>query len=300
MTLIASDKKLEFMHIETFPDASTFLTATDKFLLADEANHNLILGLALMLVQSPTATPSLYAAFFDERKNVLGAIIWVQGRKIIATACPDAGAELLAEKLLALPDSREGVLGIFAPFEFATFFAKLWSQRVNVKSEVGMQQHLMRLDFADRFDKPNLPHGRLRRAWLEDLRNLRTWARSMAVETNMEEPPEETAELTRRMIEARRLFVWDVGGPVSMAGYSGNTVNGARINSVYTPPDRRRKGYARSVTWGVCEHLRQSGKKFVCLFADRHNPASVSMYEGMGFKIIGTMDSVKFRVMPNA
>jgi uncharacterized protein len=287
------------MRIETFHDASSFLTATDKFFLADEANHNLILGLALMLVQSPTATPSLYAAFYDGNKNVVGAVIWVQGRKLVATACPEEGAELLAEKLFTFSSAREGVAGIFAPFEFATAFAKAWSEKAKVKSDVGIQQNVMRMDFSDRFDKPNLPQGRLRRAWLEDLRNLRSWARSMAIETNMDEPPEETAELTRRMIEARRLFVWDVGGPVAMAGHSGNTPNGARINSVYTPPDQRRKGYARAVTWGVCETLRQSGKKFVCLFADRHNPASVQLYESMGFKIIGTMDLVKFRVMSN-
>ena len=119
----------------------------------------------------------------------------------------------------------------------------------------------------------------------------------MVVEANLEEPPEETAELTKRMIEARRLFVWDLSGPVAMGGHSGNTPNGARINTVYTPPDKRRKGYARACTWGICEHLRQSGKKFVCLFADRHNPASVMLYESMGFRTLDTLDEIKFRAL---
>ena len=282
------------MRLEIFPDAAQFLAATDQFLLSDEASHNLILSLALMLVQSPSATPSLFAACYD-KSQVCGAIIWVPGRKMVATDCPPEFADELVRAANKFRNVRETLTGILAPFAFANAFADAWRKHSAVNVIVGIQQHVMRLDFNEQWKRPRFPQGRFRRAWLEDLNKLRNWARSMVVETRLEEAPEETAELTRRMIEARRLFVWDSIGPVAMAGHSGNTPNGARINSVYTPQDQRRKGYARAVTWSVCEHLRQSGKKFVCLFADRHNPASVTMYEEMGFHIVGTLDDIRFR-----
>src|SRR3954467_14872394 len=106
LTLITSAKQtLLNMRIETFNDASEFLAATDQFLLADEANNNLLLSLALMLVQSPLTGPTLYAAFYDQ--GLCGALIWISGRKIVATACPTNGVDLLIKEVVKFQNARE-------------------------------------------------------------------------------------------------------------------------------------------------------------------------------------------------
>jgi hypothetical protein len=45
--------------------------------------------------------------------------------------------------------------------------------------------------------------------------------------------------------QARGLYLWVDGAPVSMAGYTGPTPHGIRVGPVYTPPELRGRGYAQ-------------------------------------------------------
>ena len=51
--------------------------------------------------------------------------------------------------------------------------------------------------------------------------------------------------------DGRTMVFWDDGGPVAMAGLSGPTPTGIRIGPVYTPPERRRRGYAGNLVAGI-------------------------------------------------
>lgn len=283
------------MRCEVFEDPAEFLAKTDQFLLRDEATNNLIVSFASMLVQSPGLTHNFFAQILDGETTV-GAALWVPGRKLLATSCPAEGVIVLVDALVKAREAPQKLEGLYAPRSTAEKLAQAWAQVSGKKFEAGLAQVVMKLEFGKRPEKPEMPQGRFRRAWLEDLRLLRSWALAMAAETKIEEPPEETAELVRHMIEARRLFVWDSGGPVAMGGLSGNTPNGARINSVYVPPQFRRKGYARACTWSIGETLRQSRKKFACLFADHENPGSVALYQGLGYEIVGDICDYSLKV----
>src|SRR5205823_15051346 len=59
-------------------------------------------------------------------------------------------------------------------------------------------------------------------------------------------PHPDAREQMRQRLAARHMFLWrDPGGQaVTMAGWSGRTPNGTRVNAVYTPPENRRRGYA--------------------------------------------------------
>ncbi|MCM2282718.1 MAG: GNAT family N-acetyltransferase, partial [Bdellovibrionaceae bacterium] len=166
---------------------------------------------------------------------------------------------------------------------------------LHAQAHLGLEQVIMRLDLrAPLTPQTRKAPGRLRRAWMEDFNVLRGWAQAMVLELKLYEAPHETAEVIRRAVEGRRYFVWDNGGPVAMFGHSGHTPHGARINSVYVPPAHRGRGYATAGVWQLSELLRQSGKSFACLFADRHNPQTIRMYEKLGYKIIGALDETRF------
>jgi predicted GNAT family acetyltransferase len=69
-----------------------------------------------------------------------------------------------------------------------------------------------------------------------------------------------------------------------MAGFSGSTPNGARVNLVYTKPGFRGKGYASSLAAEVSQGLLNEGKKFCVLFADLANPVSNGIYQKIGYQ----------------
>jgi len=81
----------------------------------------------------------------------------------------------------------------------------------------------------------------------------------------------------------RGMFIWEDGGPASMAAFGGLTRHGARIGPVYTPPDRRGHGYASAITAWLSQHLLDEGRQFCCLFTDLANPTSNHIYQTIGY-----------------
>jgi predicted GNAT family acetyltransferase len=86
-------------------------------------------------------------------------------------------------------------------------------------------------------------------------------------------------------------WLWgDEGATVSLAGHAepisvpGGTLT--RIGPVYTPLDRRRRGYAGAVTAALSAHLRAEGSR-VMLYTDAANPTSNGVYQRIGFRQVG-------------
>ena len=88
----------------------------------------------------------------------------------------------------------------------------------------------------------------------------------------------------RRRIMQRQVFLWLDPGPVCMAGFTGPTPNGIRIGVVYTPPERRRHGYATALTAALSQHLLDTGRRYCYLFTDVANTTSNGIYQKIGYK----------------
>ena len=87
--------------------------------------------------------------------------------------------------------------------------------------------------------------------------------------------------------QSGRYLFWTVDNvPVSMAGKVRETATLAAIFGVYTPPGHRARGYACSVTAGLCERLFAEGKRVLCLHTDLANPYSNRCYAKIGFKLV--------------
>ena len=138
--------------------------------------------------------------------------------------------------------------------------------------------------------------GRPRPADAGDRRLLVDWIRAFTAEANPEAPGLDDQEWVDRRLRGMSgtLYVWDHGGPVSMAGHGSATPNGARIGPVYTPPDRRRRGYASALVAGVSDIVLASGKRFCFLFTDLSNPTSNKIYQDVGYEFVCEAASVAF------
>jgi predicted GNAT family acetyltransferase len=71
-----------------------------------------------------------------------------------------------------------------------------------------------------------------------------------------------------------------------MAGLSGKTRHGIRVNLVYTPPNLRKKGYATACVAALTQRMLDSDKQFCCLYTDLANPTSNSIYQKIGYQPI--------------
>jgi uncharacterized protein len=73
---------------------------------------------------------------------------------------------------------------------------------------------------------------------------------------------------------------------VCMAVAHGRTPRGARIGYVYTPPERRRRGYAGACVAALSQQLLDSGLDFCVLYADLSNPTTNALYQSMGYRAL--------------
>jgi len=97
--------------------------------------------------------------------------------------------------------------------------------------------------------------------------------------------PIPTAGDIDRTIAQRRHWFWIVDGtPVALAGIGRRLTRTAAVNSVYTVPEYRGRGYAGAITAFVAKQIFDEGRKTVCLYADLHNVASNRCYLKLGFK----------------
>jgi predicted GNAT family acetyltransferase len=93
----------------------------------------------------------------------------------------------------------------------------------------------------------------------------------------------------------RVAYVWeDAGEVVAFAGVAGPTPRGIRIGPVYTPPDRRGRGYASNLVAEVSRRQLASGRNFCFLFTDLANPTSNHIYQTIGYVPVVDVDQYSF------
>ena len=90
-------------------------------------------------------------------------------------------------------------------------------------------------------------------------------------------------DIAERIAEGR-IWLWEdgLGTPVSLVGFNAPSFGVARVGPVYTPGERRGRGFASALTAHVSRLLRDSGAR-VCLFTDQANPTSNKIYAAIGY-----------------
>ncbi|MFG3526649.1 GNAT family N-acetyltransferase [Streptomyces sp. NPDC047917] len=146
---------------------------------------------------------------------------------------------------------------------------------------VEQEQRLYRL--ATLIPPSPVPPGRSRAAAAADRELLVRWVRDFAGGTGQSGAHAE--RLVDERIASGGLALWeDDGVPVSMAGVSPRIAGMVRVSTVYTPPERRGRGYAAAVTAEISRAAREAGAQEVLLFTDLANPTSNGVYRRIGYR----------------
>ncbi len=281
------------MEVVRLDDATAFLAEAEPLLLVDEARHNLILGIAGTIRDTPALYPRRSLWLVRDGSEVVAAALRTPPYNLILAKPRSTAALAALAEAVAAAEEIPGVVGTEPEIHE---FAELWSQHSGVPGRVNMRQGVYALDQVDLV--PSVP-GSARVATQHDRDLALRWWIAFGDEVLHEGGPgRERAEasLDHKLSDpASGILLWEDGGkPVSLAGWGGPTPNGIRIGPVYTPPELRGHGYATAVTAELSQRQLDAGRSFCFLYTDLANPTSNAIYERIGYRRIAEAAEVVF------
>ena len=258
-----------------------------------ESENNLPLGLVHTLARDLRYfgdDPPLLLSML-ENGNPVGVAVRTPPRKIVLSRI-DAEIEAAVNRLVKhLRSNQMMVPGVVGPERESQYFTDCWSKTIPGLAAT-ISTRLRVFEARSVVDVPLAP-GRMRLAGMEDLPIMSEWIEGFARETVGEESdPGKAMDKARKYIGERNLFVWDHGGPVSIARESRPMKHGTSISLVYTPPERRGRSYATSCVYWLTKKLLAGRHQFCSLFTDLANPTSNHIYPKVGYVPLG--DTLEF------
>lgn len=276
-------------------DPDAFLAVAGEFLGRREAEHNLLFGICSAVRAMPGVFGPGLQAFWtvrDASGTVVGAGLRTPPHNAVLSMADDpAAVDALAD---ALRD--EPLPGVVGPKAEAARFSSRWSALAGSAARVEIAERIFRLE---RLVPPSRPaSGSWRVVQERDRGLLARWLVAFSDEATPGAPPlDDPLAIADRWISGigRVGYAWEDGGEVvSLVGAGGETPNGIRIGPVYTPPERRGRGYATSLTAAATQDQLDRGRRFVFLFTDLANPTSNRIYRAIGYEQVCDVDQYRF------
>lgn len=281
------------MRVERVASHREFSARAAALIGQDEVRHTVMLGVLQHLRDHPDRYPEHYLWLVVEGDEVeAAALMTVPFHLLVARPRRDEALAVLAGHLRVDGPPIPGVNGALPE---AQVFADAWAAGGSVRRHVHMQMRLHQLEGLQAV--PAAPGG-ARPAVPEDHDIVLRWWREFAREAGLT-GDERSAEsiVAARLATPNSLLLWEDGGePVSMAGASWSSPGVARVGPVYTPPGRRRAGYATSLVASLTERLLAAGAHRCLLYTDLANPTSNSIYARVGYQ--GLLDAVQIDFEP--
>jgi predicted GNAT family acetyltransferase len=176
-----------------------------------------------------------------------------------------------------MPAMSEVCGPVVAANRCADRLATLYGKRVRTRTG-------MRIFQLTRVIPPRRTPGAMRVADERDLDLMLEWMEAFRVEIG--EPHELPHARLKERLGKKHFHLWEDPGPVAIAGWTGRTPNGVRINSVYTPPQHRGRGYASNLVAALTQEMLDEGRKFCFLYTDAANPTSNKIYQQIGYEFV--------------
>jgi len=182
--------------------------------------------------------------------------------------------------------------GVFGPAGTASRFADAWAR---LRKITATQTSVERLYEVRDLRFPEGVNGRLRRAAEADRELLLSWLPGFSTSPRWAGADLAAVFVTRRLA-AGDVWIWDDGGPVSMAARTEAVAGVSRIQAVNTPPELRGRGYASAGVASLSARVLAEGLRCV-LNANVSNAAANKVYRRLGYEAIS--DVLRYQLGPN-
>lgn len=279
--------------VERHPSAQSLLDRAGAFLASNEAENQLVLGIAGTIIRDPSRYTNPWLASVHEGDEVIAVAVKTPPWQPIMTRASQPAIDALVEALsqLAHAEGLQTVPGVHATEDTAERFAQSWSLRHGLQRTRTMRLRAFQLE---RVTAARWAGGKLRVAVDDDVALLARWLHAFHAEAAPQHPGQDHEVAARRAIATGGMYLWDDGGPVSFAGAYSSTPSGIRIGPVYTPPELRGRGYASSVVAAVSQRMLDAGSRRCFLYTDLDNPTSNAIYTRMGYTPVSDFAEWKF------
>ena len=278
------------MELRHYAGVDDFVAAAGPFLVAREAEHNLILGICSNLRDAPDAYKAPpYLATVTAGDRVVAVALQTPPFQLVLSEIDDPAAiEALAADLV-----DRDLPGALGPVEHVRAFVDARMAHGGPPGRLKISERIFRLTEV-KPPRPTPGHARVAERGDRDL--LAGWIAAFMREALGEDDPAGADELIDRWLagRGRTLHLWEDGRVVSLAGAGSATPNGIRIGPVYTPPEFRNRGYASALVAAVSQAQLDAGRRFCFLFTDQANPTSNHIYQAIGYEPVRDVDAYRF------
>ena len=278
------------LRLARFARADDLLALAGDFLAGREAEHNLLLCI-LGGLRSPApgaVGEAPYLAAVVRGDTVVSVALRTPPWNLVLSEIDDRAALPFIARDVAIDLVERGpdatIRGVLGPTAHAEAFARSW-----VRRRSGQRMRLARTERIFRLDHVRPPRpatGTSRLATMADRDLLVAWLHAFNDEALEGDEPADMAVIADRMLAGggRAAYLWDDEGPVSLTAIGGRTPHGVRVGPVYTPPERRGRGYASSLVAAISQSQLDAGCRSLFLFTDVANPTSNHVYRAIGYE----------------
>lgn len=273
------------MELQRYADVEDFLAAAGDFLVAREAEHNLLLGVCQTLRDTPDAySAPPYFAMVSDGDRILAVALQTPPFQLVLSEVDDP------EALVLLADDLTGrdLPGSVGPIEHVRAFMHERTARGAPPAHLTTSERIFQLTSVT---PPPPTSGHARIAEPADRALVARWLDAFMREA-LEDEQSDIEAMTERWISrrGRTLYLWQDGEVVSLAGVGSRTPNGVRIGPVYTPPESRNRGYASALVAAISQAELDAGRRFCFLFTDLANPTANHIYQAIGYEPVRDVD----------
>lgn len=277
---------------------SELLDRCDSLLVADPVSTNVVATVATAEAARGEAR-SAYLWLEQDGQPTAVAVV-TPGLPVALSRCDDEEAAAFAD---ALHDRGADVVGAAGPDGSARAFVRRWTGRTGTPVSREMRQGVY---VCDEVVWPAGVAGSSRLAAPTDEALVTGWLRDFAVEAGLDPAP---PHLVTHMLAEQRAHLWTVPAArvapttvtdetfadetVALLAVRTSRAGMARVGPVWTPPDRRRRGYASALTADVTAQVIARGHRAM-LFTDLDNPTSNGIYQAVGYRRVGDAAMLRF------
>ncbi|MDQ6836153.1 MAG: GNAT family N-acetyltransferase [Actinomycetota bacterium] len=259
-------------------DAAAFQARAGQF-IESRPQANVLATILLAILEGRYAhVRPVFGCQLDGDGTVTAAAIRTPPRSLITTELSEHETEPMLEAWLR---EDPGLPGVNGPPATVCALAAGWQRGVGGTARLGRSMAMHSLQRV--LDPARPPSGRLRHAEHSERDRLITWWQAFITETSHQDANDAEAMVDARL-DHDAVFVWDDGGAVSLVAVSPRVAGIVRIGPVYTPPERRRRGYAGMAVAEVSREALHAGARGCMLFTDLDNPTSNRIYAEIGYR----------------
>jgi predicted GNAT family acetyltransferase len=280
------------MEARRWDDPEAFAARAMDRLLREPGRHSIFFSILETLRYHPEVYPSFVLLTAEDDDEVRGVAIRTAPFMVLL-ARPE-NDEALASLVTAMETLVPDAPGVVGARPEADAFAARWIEDRGGSLRVENRQGLFEL--AEVRLRGNAP-GAMRVAHLDDLALIDAWQVAFLREAVPGHPADD--EHRRRQLEgllqSGAFRLWEDGDTaVSMCGVHQAPPVGARIGPVYTPPERRGRGYATALVAAASQQQLDAGRPACYLATDLANPTSNAIYRRIGYEWVCEAIDIRF------